>query len=121
MAKGIGGTQGSGQKGIGGAQGSGHKGISGQANTSYTNSSSSNSSGSGDCFVATAAYGTPLQPEIQVLRDWRDNTLCFSKLGRAFIRFYYQQGPKYARLLRKHPSLKSPVRAVIKAFIRIIK
>lgn len=121
MAKGIGGSTGSGgSKGIGGSVGSGYsKGISGD--TGGSNNSSGNQNSGGDCFVATAAFGTPWEPEIQILRNWRDSHLRYSSLGRAFIGFYYNKGPVAARFIRRHPAFKKPVRSVIRLIIRAFK
>ncbi|WP_207102769.1 CFI-box-CTERM domain-containing protein [Paracoccus shandongensis] len=52
----------------------------------------------GACFVATAAYGDPLHPDVVALRAFRDNHLVRFRLGRRFIRFYWKIGPKLARV-----------------------
>ncbi|TCI77912.1 hypothetical protein EVJ20_08110 [Exiguobacterium sp. SH0S1] len=85
------------------------------------NSNSSNSSNNSDCFVATAAFGTPLQDEIQVLRDWRDRSLRYTSGGRKFITGYYKFGPIVANFIRRYPVLKAPVRYMIKGIIYFIK
>jgi len=51
----------------------------------------------GACFVATAAYGDRLHPDVVDLRRFRDAHLCKSVAGRAFIRFYWIVGPVMAR------------------------
>lgn len=50
----------------------------------------------GACFVATAAYGDPMHPDVVALRAFRDTYLVRSGSGRAFIRFYWWFGPKLA-------------------------
>lgn len=85
------------------------------------NSNNSNSSNNSDCFVATAAFGTPLQHEIQVLRDWRDQSLRYTSSGRKFIKGYYKFGPIVASFINKYPVFKAPVRYVVKCIIRLIK
>jgi hypothetical protein len=75
----------------------------------------------GDCFVATAAFGSPLAFEIQILRDFRDQTLRRTSFGRKFISFYYQCGPHLAKLVRKSPMVKATIRGLVKLSISIVK
>ncbi|MCX6010295.1 MAG: hypothetical protein NTW48_09785, partial [Chloroflexi bacterium] len=63
------------------------------------------------CFIATAAYGTPMAKEIQILREFRDEYLLTNPLGRAFVDFYYNVSPPIAEFITEHPSLKPIVRA----------
>jgi len=62
------------------------------------------------CFIATAAYGTPMAEEVQILREFRDEYLVTNPLGRAFVDFYYKVSPPIAQFITKHPSLKPIVR-----------
>jgi len=63
------------------------------------------------CFIATAAYGTPMAEEIEILRDFRDEYLLTNPLGQAFVDFYYSVSPPMAEFITKHPNLKPIVRA----------
>jgi hypothetical protein len=63
------------------------------------------------CFIATAAYGTPMAEEVQILREFRDKYLLTNPLGRAFVDFYYRVSPPIAEFITEHPSLKPIVRA----------
>jgi len=63
------------------------------------------------CFIATAAYGTPMAEEVQVLRDLRDSHLLTNPPGRAFVGFYYRISPPIARFITEHDVLKPVVRA----------
>jgi hypothetical protein len=65
-----------------------------------------------DCFVATAVYGDINAPQVQALRDFRDNVLMNNKMGRAFVNFYYSgAGEKTANFIKEHlPSAISPIR-----------
>jgi subtilisin family serine protease len=65
------------------------------------------------CFIATAAYGTPMAEEIQILREFRDEYLLTNPLGRALVNFYYEVSPPIAEFITEHPSLKPIVRAVL--------
>lgn len=125
LSKEIGGNTGSGRPKVisGNAGNNRSKVISGGTGNSSGSSSSGNSgsSNNSDCFVATAAYGTPLQYEIQVLRNWRDNTLRYNSIGRQFIAFYYKVGPSLADFIKKYPIFKAPVRTIVKSIIRFMK
>jgi hypothetical protein len=62
--------------------------------------------GKWDCFIATAAYGTPMAEEIQVLRDFRDQYLVTNPVGEALVHLYYNTSPPIADFIDKHPVLK---------------
>jgi hypothetical protein len=64
----------------------------------------------GGCFVATAAYGTPMAEEIQILREFRDDYLLTDPLGQALVGLYYNASPPIAEFIAEHPSLKPIVR-----------
>ena len=63
------------------------------------------------CFIATAAYGTPMAEEIQVLRDFRDAYLVTHPAGKAFVDLYYNVSPPMATFINERPGLKPVVRA----------
>jgi hypothetical protein len=67
----------------------------------------------GACFIATAAYGTPMAPQIDVLRDFRDQYLLTNPVGKALVDFYYKVSPPMAEFITKHPALKPVVRAAL--------
>jgi len=62
------------------------------------------------CFIATAAYGSPMHPHLDILRDFRDKYLMPSKVGRKFVEFYYEYSPWAASFISKHKVLKVVVR-----------
>jgi subtilisin family serine protease len=64
----------------------------------------------GGCFIATAAYGTPMAGEIEILREFRDGYLLTNPLGQAFVDFYYRTSPPVAQFITEHLSLKPVVR-----------
>ena len=70
-----------------------------------------NFSGAGGCFIATAAYGTPMAEEIQILREFRDGYLLTNAVGRVLVDIYYRVSPPIAEFITEHPSLKPIVRA----------
>ena len=63
------------------------------------------------CFIATAAYGTPMAEEIGILRRFRDEYLLTNLVGATLVEFYYRVSPPIAEFITEHPSLKPIVRA----------
>jgi len=63
-----------------------------------------------NCFIATAAYGSPLHPHVKILRNFRDRCLMPGKLGRMLVRIYYRHSPFIAKIVKKHRALKLLVR-----------
>ncbi|MGD9230152.1 MAG: thermonuclease family protein [Desulfobacterales bacterium] len=64
----------------------------------------------GSCFIATAAYGSPIDPHVKILRKFRDNHLLTNQLGRKFVRIYYSYSPVIAEYISKHDYLKAITR-----------
>jgi hypothetical protein len=62
------------------------------------------------CFIATAAYDSPVHPHVKILRDFRDAFLVPNKLGRALVNLYYTYSPIVADLISKNKALRIMVR-----------
>ena len=62
------------------------------------------------CFIATAAYGSPLHPYVKILRDFRDKYLVSNKLGREFVDLYYKYSLFVANIIARNKPLKVVVR-----------
>lgn len=77
---------------------------------------SSSGSGSG-CFIATAAYGSYLDPHVKVLRNFRDDVLLHSKLGTAFVKCYYAYSPPIADYIANHGILRVAFRLALTPLI----
>ena len=71
----------------------------------------------GGCLIATAAFGSELAPQVQQLRELRDNTILSTESGTAFMnefnQFYYSFSPMIADLERENPLFKEIVRLSI--------
>jgi hypothetical protein len=78
-------------------------------------------SDNGFCFIATAAYGSYLAPEVVVLRNFRDEYLLTNQFGKQFVRFYYDASPGIANYIRQHEFLRSITRWLLTPVIYIIK
>jgi hypothetical protein len=70
-------------------------------------------SGGGGCFIATAAFGSPMEKHVQVLKDFRDIYLLNSWIGSEFVRAYYQYSPPVADVIAQHALLRTIVRIVL--------
>jgi len=68
----------------------------------------------GGCLIATAAYGSEMAPQIQQLRELRDNTVLSTQSGIAFMsgfnQFYYSFSPSVADFERENPVFKEMVK-----------
>ncbi len=77
--------------------------------------------GGGGCFIATAAYGSYLDPHVKVLRYFRDQYLLTNSLGQAFVQFYYRQSPPAADYIRQHEILRTVARCVLTPIVYVIQ
>ena len=66
--------------------------------------------GGGGCFIATAAFGSPMASHVMILRQFRDKILLPNKIGRAAVVFYYQHSPPLADYIAAHDNLRIFVR-----------
>jgi len=77
----------------------------------------SNGPGGGGCLIATATFGSELAPQVQELRELRDNTLLQTSSGSAFMdgfnSFYYLFSPTIADWERQNPAFKEAVKITI--------
>ncbi|MCK4304484.1 MAG: hypothetical protein KAY24_09625, partial [Candidatus Eisenbacteria sp.] len=65
------------------------------------------------CFIATAAYGTPTDVRIDVLREFRDVVLLESAAGSRFVTWYYQTSPPIAEFIAGNEPLRALVRVLL--------
>ncbi len=73
------------------------------------------------CFIATAAYGTPLASEIDVLRSFRDRKMERSKFGRGLVRFYYRASPPIADAIAINNLRRRIVRILLNPIVQFFK
>jgi hypothetical protein len=85
--------------------------VVGEVSSQPTNPTEENGGG---CLIATAAYGSELSPQVQLLREIRDNQLLNTEAGSAFMGtfndVYYSFSPVIADLERESPLFKEVVK-----------
>jgi len=71
----------------------------------------------GGCLIATATFGSELAPQVQQLRELRDNTILSTESGISFMtgfnQLYYSFSPIIADFEREHPVFKEVVKLSI--------
>jgi len=71
----------------------------------------------GGCLIATASFGSELAPQVQLLREIRDNTILQTKFGSAFMtgfnQFYYSFSPTIADYERENLIFKESVKLIL--------
>ncbi len=72
------------------------------------------------CFVATAAFGTPFEPEVMILRGFRDKVLLNNIAGKLFVKTYYKLSPPAARFIAKRPHARAFSRALLRPLVKLV-
>jgi len=71
----------------------------------------------GGCLIATAAFGSEMAPQVQFLREIRDNTVLQTESGMSFMtgfnQFYYSFSPAIADYERENPAFKEAVKITL--------
>ena len=71
----------------------------------------------GGCLIATAAFGSEMAPQVQFLREIRDNTVLQTESGMSFMtgfnQFYYSFSPTIADYERENPAFKETVKLTL--------
>jgi len=71
------------------------------------------SAGTDECFIATAAFGSKLEPAVVLLRQFRDRFLMTNAVGRAFVDFYYRHSPPLAKIIADNEALRTMTRGLL--------
>jgi hypothetical protein len=82
---------------------------------------SANGSGGGPCFIATAAYGSPLHPKVEVLRKFRDKVLLTRWWGRWINDIYLRLSPPLARAVEHSGLLRHAARTLLRPIIAVVQ
>lgn len=65
------------------------------------------------CFIATAAFGSDMAPEVQSFREFRNKFLLPFSWGQKFVKTYYKYSPKYASLIANNETAKIIARGAL--------
>lgn len=87
--------------------------ISSNGTVSGGSSGDSGGGGGGGCFIATAAFGSPAEKHVMLLREFRDSYLLTNSPGRQFVAAYYRYSPPAADFISHHEGAKFAVRVLL--------
>jgi len=79
----------------------------------------SDGGGGGGCFIATAAFGTPMEKHVSILREFRDRILLTTPAGKAFVKFYYEVSPPIAGRIAQSEGLRFVTRCSLMPFVGV--
>ena len=88
--------------------------VEGNKNTNWVNNSS------GGCYIATMAYGSYEHPQVLILRNFRDDVLQSSFIGKLFVKVYYSVSPKLVIVLKDQITINRIIKKILDKLIENI-
>ncbi len=76
------------------------------------------------CLVVTSTYGTPMAAEVQLVRDFRDQSIAKSYAGSRFMpgfnAWYYSFSPQVSGYINAHPVVRPAMRILLTPLIELV-
>jgi hypothetical protein len=91
-----------------------------QTQQSGWRTSSPGGGGGAGCFIATAAYGSYLDPHVMTLREFRDDYLLTTRPGVSLVHSYYKYSPPIADLIARNELLRTATRGLLTPIVYLI-
>jgi streptogramin lyase len=92
--------------------------------TTSSTSSTSSAAGAPVCLIATATYGSQVAPEVQLLRNFRDNSIMKTQAGSSFMvvfnAWYYSFSPGVANYISSHSAERAVMKGVLYPLVGIL-
>ena len=89
-----------------------------------TTNTTTSTPGAPQCLIATATYGSELSPEVQLLRNFRDNSIQRTKAGSSFMlvfnTWYYTFSPYVASYLASHGASRIALKGILYPIIGVL-
>jgi hypothetical protein len=73
------------------------------------------------CFIATAAYGSPMEPDVALLRRFRDGALLTNPLGKLMVAAYYALSPPLANAIASDERLRDAARHALEPAVALAR
>ena len=73
------------------------------------------------CYIATMVYGDYDHPQVIILKQFRDEVLDKSVVGKSFIKIYYHYSPKLVEKLKNKRIINAIILKILNKFIKLIK
>ncbi|WP_457577128.1 SGNH/GDSL hydrolase family protein [Desulfomarina sp.] len=83
------------------------------SSTGEVNAGGGGGGSSGPCFIATAAFGSPVEKHVTLLKEFRDNFLLTNTLGKLFVKTYYALSPPAAHFISQHENIRQIIRILL--------
>ncbi len=73
-----------------------------------------------ECFIATAAYGSPMADQVESFRKFRDYRLT-GHVGKLFTNFYYAVSPPIAKMITRSEKLRRVTRSLLQSLLNLVR